>query len=66
MIEFAKQCLDKASDLDVRTAYSMLDHFYNETYGGNKWNTGKNQYKLKQFSGMVVTLMILKNLLTVV
>jgi hypothetical protein len=36
MIEFAKQCLDKALDLDVRTAYSMLDHFYNETYGGNK------------------------------
>jgi hypothetical protein len=36
MIQFAKQCLDKALDLDVRTAYLQVEKYYNETYGGNK------------------------------
>jgi hypothetical protein len=36
MIQFAKQCLDKALDLDVRTAYLQVENYYNETYGGNK------------------------------
>ena len=34
-IDFAKKCLDKALDLDVRTAYSKVEQYYNETYGGN-------------------------------
>jgi len=34
MIQFAKHCLDKALDLDVRTAYSQVEKYYNETYGG--------------------------------
>jgi hypothetical protein len=33
-IEFAKRCLDKALDLDVRTAYSKIEQYYNETFGG--------------------------------
>ena len=32
-IEFGKVCLDKAKDLDIRTAYSKIDQIYNETYG---------------------------------
>jgi hypothetical protein len=32
MIEFAKTCLDKALDLDVRTAHSQVEQYYNETY----------------------------------
>jgi hypothetical protein len=36
MIQFAKQCLDKALDLDVRTAYLQVEKYYNTTYGGNK------------------------------
>ena len=36
MIQFAKQCLDKALDLDVRTTYSQVERYYNETYGGDK------------------------------
>ncbi len=35
MIQFAKQCLDKALDLDVRTTYSQVEQYYNETFGGN-------------------------------
>jgi hypothetical protein len=31
-IEFAKRCLDKALDLDVRTAYSKIEQYYNETF----------------------------------
>jgi hypothetical protein len=31
-IEFAQKCLDKALDLDVRTAYSQVEHYYNKTY----------------------------------
>ena len=33
MITFAKQCLDKALDLDIRTAHSNVEQYYNETYG---------------------------------
>jgi hypothetical protein len=33
-ISFAKKCLDKALDLDVRTAHSNVEEYYNETYGG--------------------------------
>ncbi len=33
-IGFAKKCLDKALDLDVRTAYSKVERYYKETYGG--------------------------------
>ena len=36
MIQFAKQCLDKALDLDVRTTYSQVERYYNETYGGGE------------------------------
>ena len=32
-IEFGKVCLDKAKDLDIRTAYSKIDQIYTETYG---------------------------------
>lgn len=32
MIEFAEKCLDKALDLDVRTAYIQVEQYYNETY----------------------------------
>ena len=35
MIQFAKHCLDKALDLDVRTAYSQVEQYYNKTYGGD-------------------------------
>lgn len=31
-IEFAKNCLNKALDLDIRTAYSNVEQYYNETY----------------------------------
>jgi hypothetical protein len=31
IIDFAKQCLDKALDLDIRTAYSQVEQYYNET-----------------------------------
>ena len=33
MIEFAKHCLDKALDLDVRTAYASVENYYNRNYG---------------------------------
>jgi hypothetical protein len=33
-IEFAKKCLDKALDLDIRTAHSKVGEYYNQTYGG--------------------------------
>ncbi len=32
-IEFAKRSLDKALDLDIRTAHSQVEKYYNETYG---------------------------------
>ena len=35
-IEFAKKCLDKALDLDIRTAHSKVEEYYNETYGDKK------------------------------
>ena len=35
VISFAKKCLDKALDLDVRTAYSQVEEMYTETFGGN-------------------------------
>ena len=35
VISFAKKCLDKALDLDVRTAYSQVEEVYNETFGGD-------------------------------
>ena len=35
-IEFAKRCLDKALDLDVRTAYSKIEQYYQETYKSEK------------------------------
>ena len=33
-IEFVKKCLDKALDLDIRTAHSKVEEYYKETYGG--------------------------------
>ena len=36
MIQFAKQCLDKALDLDVRTTYSQVEQYYEQTYGGGE------------------------------
>ena len=35
VISFAKKCLDKALDTDVRTAHSKVEELYNETFGGN-------------------------------
>jgi len=35
VISFAKKCLDKALDTDVRTAHSKAEELYNETFGGN-------------------------------
>ena len=32
-IEFAEKCLDKALDLDIRTAHSNVEEYYNEIYG---------------------------------
>ena len=32
IIDFAKICLDKALDLDVRTAYSQIERYYTSTY----------------------------------
>lgn len=32
LISFAKKCLDKALDLDVRTAHSQVENMYNETF----------------------------------
>lgn len=32
-IEFAKHCLDRALDLDIRTAFFNIEQYYNETYG---------------------------------
>ena len=32
MITFGKHCLDKALDLDIRTAHSKVEQYYNETY----------------------------------
>ena len=34
-VDFAKHCLDKALDLDVRTAYSQVEEYYNKTYRGD-------------------------------
>jgi len=36
LISFAKKCLDKALDLDVRTAHSQVEQYYNETFGETK------------------------------
>jgi len=35
MIEFAKLCLDKALDLDIKTVHSNVEQYYNEIYGKN-------------------------------
>ena len=35
VILFAKKCLDKALDLDVRPAHSQVEEMYTETFGGN-------------------------------
>ena len=32
MIEFAKLCLDKALDLDIKTVHSNVEQYYEETY----------------------------------
>lgn len=31
-IDFAKHCLDRALDLDIRTSYSKVEQYYNDTY----------------------------------
>ena len=31
-LNFAKHCLDKAKDLDVRTAFFNVEQYYNETF----------------------------------
>jgi hypothetical protein len=33
-IEFAEKCLDKALDLDIRTAHSKVEQYHEQTYGG--------------------------------
>ncbi len=35
-IEFSKQCLNKALDTDIRTAYKKVEQYYNETYNNEK------------------------------
>lgn len=32
MIEFAENCLDKALDLDIRTAFSNVEQYYKQTF----------------------------------
>jgi len=34
-IDFAKKCLDKSLDLDIRTVHSKVEEYYNKTYGGH-------------------------------
>jgi hypothetical protein len=34
MIDFARLCLNKAKDLDILSAFMNVQHYYNETYGG--------------------------------
>ena len=31
-IKFAEHCLDKALDLDIRTAFSNVEHYYSQTF----------------------------------
>ena len=31
-LDFAKHCLDKAKDLDVRTAFFNVEQYFNETF----------------------------------
>jgi len=31
-VKFAENCLDKALDLDIRTAFSNVEKYYNETF----------------------------------
>ena len=31
-IKFAEHCLDKALDLDIRTAFSNVEQYYNQTF----------------------------------
>lgn len=31
-IKFAEHCLDKALDLDIRTAFSNVEYYYNEQF----------------------------------
>jgi len=35
-IKFAENCLDKALDLDIRTAFSNVEQYYNETFKQQK------------------------------
>ena len=35
-IDFAKKCLDKSLDLDIRTVHSKVEEYYNKTYGGQE------------------------------
>jgi hypothetical protein len=53
-IEFAKKCLDKALDLDIRTAHSKVEEYYNETYGvtgmKNKTFMSKEEW-VKEYTG---------------
>ena len=32
MQDFAKKCLDKALDLDIRTAYDMVEEYHKQIY----------------------------------
>ena len=43
-LDFAKHCLDKAKDLDVRTAFFNVEQYYNETYENQK----PNRYEPKE------------------
>jgi hypothetical protein len=38
-IEFAKHCLNKALDTDIRTAYQDVEKYYNELYGTTNGST---------------------------
>ena len=39
-LDFAKKCLDKALDLDIRTSYGMVEEYYNQTYNSNQATFG--------------------------
>lgn len=36
MMDFAKHCLDKALDLDIRTAHSQVENYYNNEFNQQK------------------------------
>lgn len=46
LISFAKRCLDKALDLDVRAAHSQVEEMYNETFGGKSFQSSETSNQI--------------------